>query len=168
MEKKKILSAIIFVATIAGIAAMSLFVVLEQEKIKNALYEPTDMNNVVITLQRSGCLGSCPVYNVTIYGNGTVMYEGKENVNVSGAQRSNISEEDVRQLLSEFRNIDYFSFNETEIASHIVYDVPIVTSSLSVNGKTKTIQHYETTEPKQLTALEDTIDEMVNSSQWIE
>ena len=168
MEKKKILSAIIFVATIAVIAAVTLCIVLEQQKIKNALYEPTDIKNVVVTLQRSGCFGICPVYNLTIYGNGTVIYEGTKNVDISGIQISNISENKVRQLLSEFKNIDYFSLNETEIASHIVVDVPIFTSSLTVNGKTKTIQHCETTEPEELTELEDTIDEIVNSSQWIE
>lgn len=167
MKKIKILSAIILVVTIVAIAAMTLYVVLEQEKIKNVLYEPTDISNVVITLQRSGCLGSCPVYNVTIYGNGTVIYEGGENVNVTGMQRSNLSEDTIRQLLFEFKNIDYFSFNETEIASYVVIDVPIVTTSLSVNGKTKTIQHYETTEPERLTYLENLIDEHVNSSQWI-
>jgi len=168
MKKIKILSAIILVVTIVAIAAMTLYVVLEQEKIKNSQYEPTDISNVVITLQRSGCLGACSVYNLTIYGNGTVIYEGIEHVNITGLQRSNISEDNIRQLLYEFKNIDYFSLNETEIASHVVVDVPIVTTSLSVNGKTKTILHYETTEPERLTYLENSIDEHVNSNQWID
>ena len=168
MKKIKILSAIILVVTIVAIAAMTLYVVLEQEKIKNSQYEPTDISNVVITLQRSGCLGTCSVYNLTIYGNGTVIYEGIEHVNITGLQRSNISEDNIRQLLYEFKNIDYFSLNETEIASHVVVDVPIVTTSLSVNGKTKTILHYETTEPERLTYLENSIDEHVNSNQWID
>jgi len=168
MEKKKIISAIIFVATILGIAATMLSIVLEQEKIKNKLYEPTDIKNVVITLKRSGCFGICPFYNLTIHGNGTVIYEGIANVNTTGIQISNISENTVKQLISEFKKINYFSLNETEIASHVVYDAPIFITSLTINGKTKTINHYETTEPKQLTELEDKIDEIVNSSQWID
>ena len=168
MSKKTILSIIILVITVVLIAAAMLYVVLEQEKIKNRLYEPTDINNVVITLQRSRCFGICPVYNITIYGNGTVRYEGIANVNTTGIQISNISENHVRQLLTEFRNINYFSFNETEIASHVVYDAPVFTTSLTLNGKTKTIQHYETTDPKELTVLENTIDEIVDSNQWIQ
>jgi hypothetical protein len=167
MEKKTILSAVILVVTIIGIATTSLYVVLEQEKIKNRLYEPTDMNTVEIILQRSRCFGICPVYNVTIYGNGTVLFEGIANVNSSGIRISNISEDQVRQLISEFKKIDYFSFNETEIASHVVYDAPVCTTSLSLNGKTKTIQHYESAEPASLTVLENSIDEFVNSSQWV-
>jgi (2Fe-2S) ferredoxin len=168
MKKKTILSAIILIVTIIVIAATMLYVVLEQEKIKNRIYEPTDMNNVVITLTRSRCFGVCPTYNVTIYGNGTVLYEGIANVNSTGIQRSNISENQVRQLISEFKKIDYFSLNETDIASHVVYDAPLFTTSLSINGKIKTIHHYETADPPVLTDLENTIDEIVNSSQWIQ
>jgi hypothetical protein len=168
MQKKQILSTIILVATVIVIATAMLYVVLEQEKIKNTLYEPTDIKNVLIILKRSVCFGICPTYNLTIYGNGTVVYEGIANVNITGIQISNISENTLRQLISEFKKIDYFSLNETEIASHIVYDAPIFTTSLTINGKTKTIKHYETAEPKQLTELENKIDEIVNSNQWID
>jgi hypothetical protein len=88
-------------------------------------------------------------------------------VNVTGVQRSTISEATVRQLLSAFRTIEYFSLNETEIASHVIYDVPVFTSSLSVNGKTKTILHYEGTEPDKLTDLENTIDILAGSGPWV-
>lgn len=168
MQKKTLLSVIILVVTVVLLAAVVLFVVLEQEKIKSKLYEPSDMNNVKITLHRSHCFGICPVYNVTIYGNGTVVYEGIANVNRTGIQISTISGDQVRQLLFDFKNIDYFSFNETEIANNVVYDAPYCITSLSINGKTKTIQHYETAKPEALTVLEDTIDETVHSSQWIE
>jgi len=167
MAKKTLLSALILIVTVIGIAATMLYVVLEQEKIKNSLYEPTDIHNVVMTLHRGGCFGICPVYNITIYGNGTVVYEGIANVNSTGMRVSNISESRVRYLLSEFRNIEYFSLNETEIASHVVYDAPLFTTSLIINGKTKTIHHYETADPEALTVIENTIDETVNSSQWI-
>ena len=167
MQKKTLLSIIILVVTVV-LAAVVLFVVLEQEKIKSKLYEPTDMNNVKITLQRSHCFGICPVYNVTIFGNGSVVYEGIANVKYTGIQFSTISEDQVKQLLFEFKNIDYFSFNETEIANNVVYDAPYCITSLSINGKTKTIQHYETAKPEALTVLEDIIDETVHSSQWIE
>jgi len=168
MKKKQILSTIILITTVIAIAAMMLYIVLEQEKIKNKLYEPTDIQNVAIALKRSTCFGICPTYNITIYGNGTVIYEGTANVNTTGMQISNITEDNLRLLISEFKKIDYFSLNETEIASHVVYDAPMFTTSLTINGKTKTIKHYETAVPKQLTDLENKIDEIVNSSQWID
>ena len=144
------------------------YVVLEQEKMKNRLYEPRDINDVKIQLQRGPCLGVCPEYSLIIYGNGTVLYEGLANVNTSGDQRSVISQDQVRQLLAAFKTIDYFALNETEIESQIVYDAPVCTTTLLVNENTKTIRHYESAEPASLTWLEELIDATVNSNQWIQ
>ena len=129
-------------------------------------YEPNDINNIVITLERTaGWTG--PVYTLKIYGNGTVFYNGQYNVNITGTRTINITEEEVIQLISEFEKIDYFSLNETDIASHIVFDAPSCTTSLTLNGKTKTIKHYSETGPEELTELENTIDDIVNSERWI-
>lgn len=32
----------------------------------------------IISLQRTGCYGTCPIYEVVIFGNGIVSYEGKQ------------------------------------------------------------------------------------------
>ena len=125
-------------------------------------YEPTNINEVVITLKRGYCYGLCPVYTLTIYGNGTVVYKGEENVNISGTRTDNISEGEVRQLISEFEKIDYFSLNESDFIR--ILDVSEITTSLTINEKTKTIRH--TGGPKELIELEFKIDEIVNSSQW--
>jgi len=132
-------------------------------------YEPTDINNVVITLERTACYGTCPVYNLTIHGNGTVVYEGKRFVNITGIRTITISDGEVRQLISEFETIDYFSLNDN-YTQKIATDMPSATTSISVNGKTKTISHYhgDTSAPTVLILLEDKIDEIVNSSQWID
>ena len=48
-------------------------------------------------------------------------------------------------------------------------DMPSAFTSLTVDGKTKTVRHYhgDFSAPKELTELEDKIDEIVNSNQWI-
>lgn len=127
-------------------------------------YEPTNINEVVITLERTGCYGVCPAYSLTIYGNGMVVYNGLYHVNITGKRISNISEGEVRQLISEFEKIDYFSLNESDFIR--ILDVPEITTSLTINEKTKTIRH--TGGSKELFELEDKIDEIVNSSQWID
>jgi hypothetical protein len=43
---------------------------------------------VEISLEKTSCYGPCPVYAVYIYGDGTILYEGVENVRVIG-ERSN-------------------------------------------------------------------------------
>src|SRR5262245_13102887 len=49
---------------------------------------PTLPASVLASLTETGCFGSCPVYTVTIYADGRVLYEGNAFVKVVG-QRSN-------------------------------------------------------------------------------
>ena len=129
---------------------------------------PSDLDEVVITLERTVCFGICPEYKLTIYGSGTVVYEGKRFVRIEGKRTIAISEEKVRQLLSEFKRIDYYSLDDS-YEEFMATDMPSAFTSLTIDGKTKTVRHYhgDFSAPKELTKLEDKIDEIVNSNQWI-
>ena len=129
---------------------------------------PSDLDEVVITLERTVCFGVCPEYKITVYGSGTVVYEGKRGVRIEGKRTIAISEEKVRQLLSEFKRIDYFSLHDS-YEELMATDMPSAFTSLTVDGKTKTVRHYhgDFSAPKELTELENKIDEIVNSNQWI-
>lgn len=124
--------------------------------------------DVVITLERTACFGTCPVYSLTIRGDGTVVYEGKDFVKVKGKAETTISQEQVEQLVSEFEKVDYFSLNDS-YTERTITDAPTVTTSITIDGKTKTIEHYRGDEnaPEALTQLENKIDEIVDSEQWI-
>ena len=125
---------------------------------------PTDFADVIITMYRSVCFGACPVYSLTIYGNGTVVYEGEMYVNVIGKQTSEISQEKIQEIVDEFYRIDYFSLDD-------VYDEPISDiqhkiTSIRINGKYKSI-YNRWGAPMELNELENKIDEITNSKQWV-
>jgi hypothetical protein len=129
---------------------------------------PSDIKEVIITLERTACFGTCPVYKLTIHGDGKVIYEGIRFVRVEGTIETTISEEKIEKLVSEFQKIDYFSL-EDSYEERNATDMPSAFTSLTVDGKTKTVKHYhgDSSAPKELTELEDKIDEIVNSNQWI-
>ena len=135
---------------------------------RNQTPTPSDLDEVVITLERTVCFGACPEYKLTIYGSGTVEYEGKRFVKIEGKRTITISEEKVRHLFSEFEKIDYLSLNDS-YEEFMATDMPSAFTSLTVDGKAKTVRHYhgDFSAPKALTELEDKIDEIVNSNQWI-
>ncbi len=54
--------------------------------------------SLIITLERGACYGMCPVYSLTIYGNGKVVYKGDMFVKVAGKIVFGISEEKVKNL----------------------------------------------------------------------
>ena len=127
-----------------------------------------DLDDVVITLERTACFGFCPVYTLTIYGDGTVIYDGEEFVTVKDRVEATITKEKIKQLVLEFEAIDYYSLDDNYIERTIT-DAQTVVTSITIDGKTKAIEHYhgDFNAPENLTALENKIDEIVNSNQWI-
>ena len=122
--------------------------------------------DVTITLERTACFGTCPVYKLTITGNGTVVYEGRDFVEVKGEQTSNISPAQVQDLVAAFEQADFLTL--TDYTEQKVTDLPYVITSITIGGQTKTVNHYygDDSAPQQLTDLESKIDEIVNSKQW--
>ncbi|OGO18690.1 MAG: hypothetical protein A2Z02_00150 [Chloroflexi bacterium RBG_16_48_7] len=123
---------------------------------------------ILITLERTPCFGTCPVYSLKISGNGAVVYDGKDHVKLKGVQETTISAGAVNQLVLEFENTGYFSLNDSYTKFEIT-DMPSANTSITIGRKTKSIKHYygDRSAPKQLTELEKKIDDTVNSAQWI-
>jgi Domain of unknown function (DUF6438) len=128
----------------------------------------TEWKDLVMTLERTECYGPCPDYRLTINGDGSVVYEGRNFVKVTGRQTTTISQERMRQLVSEFEKANFFSLADS-YEQITVLDNPTVIMSITIDGKSKTVRHYhgDKTAPKILTDLENKIDEIANSNQWV-
>jgi hypothetical protein len=120
-----------------------------------------------LTLERTACFGFCPIYKLTVYGNGKVVYEGKRFVKVTGTRTTTISQTAVRKLIADFQKINYFKLQDSYTGGHT--DAPSAITSLTMGKKQKTVNHYlaSPNAPTQLTDLENQIDAVVNSKQWI-
>ena len=61
-----------------------------------------DVPDAVIQMRRSGCLGDhCPVYSVSIFQDGAVVYEGRAHVAAIGVQRGSVSSGELSALISQ-------------------------------------------------------------------
>jgi hypothetical protein len=134
---------------------------------------PTDL---VITLERTRCYGFCPSYVLKISANGKVTYEGRFSVKLVGSAESSISPEKLRALISAFEKINYFDLKaayETpnDGCKDWVTDGPTAITSLTINGRSKSVRHYSGCRGiavlAELDKLEQAIDDAANSQQWI-
>jgi len=130
----------------------------------------------VITLQRTVCYGTCPEYKLTIFADGRVLYEGISYVKKEGKAWGRITRRQLETLILEFNKINYFSLADsytpgTKVCPQSMTDMPAATTSLTRNGKSKTIVHYHgcrgLSVMDQLTQLENKIDEVVNVNKWV-
>lgn len=126
--------------------------------------QSTEFKDVVISLERTGCYGTCPSYQLTVYGDGKVVYNGINHVKKKGLRRSRISQNQVMELVTEIKDIDYFSLRDS-------YDAPIedkssVITSATIDGQTKKVVDLYSA-PKELIELENNIDKITDSSKWV-
>ena len=140
-----------------------------------AISQDTIPADTVISLQRGNCEGGCPVYRVLIFADGDVIWQGRARVNRLGLIQSRIERDQVRALLQTFNAIDYFrleniyGYRGAGCVSSTA-DLPLVITSLSSGGRSRTITHHDGCVgdvSKTLSDIENSIDGAVNTTRWI-
>jgi hypothetical protein len=126
-----------------------------------------------ISLERTPCFGSCPVYTISVSPSGQVTFEGRAHVLQLGTASGQISKQQVDALLVELERAGYFGFasryDPSEPAcGRYVTDLPSAISSATLGGRTKRIEHDHGCgeAPGALVVLEKRIDEVLGSERW--
>jgi len=130
--------------------------------------EPWSLKSVKIELSRSMCYGRCPAYSVTIWGDGSVHFNGQRYVQIPGKHDARIAHDTVMELVREFERAKFFAAGDKYIAE--VTDNPTYTLTLTVGGKTKTVTDYvgeQVGMPLVITDLENAVDEAAGTERWI-
>ena len=126
-----------------------------------------------ITLERTPCFGTCPVYTVAISRSGRVSFTGKHHVAQPGEATATIPAERVDSLLAELETGGYFGFADAYVMDSpacgmYATDSPTVITSATRGDKTKTIRHDRgcSAAPPGLSRLEQRIDEVAGTGTW--
>ena len=121
---------------------------------------------LVVTLERTACFGSCPVYSLTIYTDGRVVYEGKDYVRTRGRHEYKISKAKVNLLLGEFEKCNFLALDDEYPA--FATDGPGCITTLTINGMTKEVRHWYPSCPQNgLQELENIIDAIAGTDGFI-
>lgn len=155
-------------SVIAGLAAGAALVVLFSFYMGSSSLPLLAGSNkdLVITLERTVCFGRCPDYDLTIYGNGTVVYEGHNFVAVTGKQTSLIPQGKVQALVDYFHESGFFSMDD--VYGSVGGDAPAATTSFKTDGAFKKVVNYGSPDaPQRLYDLEARIDMIANSEKWV-
>jgi hypothetical protein len=130
-----------------------------------------DLKTVTVSMERKACFGSCPVYTLTIYGDGRVEYVGKAGVKEKGARQGRIEAAAVRTLVSEFASAKFLSLPDYSLEKctcRRCTDMATVITEINVKAATHRVNHDYGCgcAPKTLFELESAIDKAVNAEQW--
>ncbi len=120
-------------------------------------------DNTLITYSKTSCRGKCPVFTMTIYSNGRILFVGKENVLNIGKFEKQLSSSELDELIQSFNNSDFFKFSD-KYTSHAT-DLPTIYISYSNGDKFKKIKDYFGA-PEELKQLEKLLDKIVDTKDW--
>lgn len=125
-------------------------------------------SKIVITLTRSGCLGTCPAYRVRVSTTG-IEFDGEGYVTAVGSHGATADPAAVRELAKKFIADDFYSMNSVYEAG--VTDCPTYNLSISVDGQAKSVRDYMGSwigMPQAISELEDDVDNFAQTKRWIE
>lgn len=142
---------------------------------------PVETDKVVITLERSTCLGPCPDYKVTIQGDGRVQFttdKDPENADqpmsrwngvlVTGTHEARVAPEAVAALVRRFEAVGFWRLKHVYRRRSV--DDPTYVVSLAEGSRTKSVEDHSGTAvgmPQAVRDLEDAIDQVAGTDRWI-
>lgn len=124
-----------------------------------------------ISLEHSGCLGSCPVYSVILRSDRTATYTGKFYVKRIGTYKGKIKQSDFAQLVNLIESRNFFSLRDRydyyTIGSQIyATDQDMITLEVVRRGQRKSVEDYGRTGPTELRQIEDAIERIIVRTKW--
>lgn len=145
--------------TIISILILGVLIFLVACKSKK-INSPTNLGNPMITLSKSSCFGKCKVFNVKIYEDKTVVYEGIKNVDNIGMFQSIISDRDYQALLILFEVSDFKNLEPTYLTG--VRDKQKTTLGFSK----KEVEYQKRAASEGLKAITKSIDDIIEKLEW--
>ncbi len=108
---------------------------------------------LIISLQRTACFGTCPIYKIEIFSDGSGIYTGKRFVENIGITKFSLSETQLNLILTKAEAIGFTNMKKEY--SEPISDLP----TTFIQIKDKKIRDY-TGAPKTLKNLENLIDQL--------
>ena len=142
-----------------------------------------DAPDAVIRLERGPCFGRCPVYSVTVLGDGSVTFIGKRFVASTGVHKAQLDAADYRRLVDAVDELGIFKLDD-DYSVHVT-DMPTTFVTVVTPAGAKRVRHYGPgcvqpdgaasaagnrgpgNAPEVLCRFEDMIDEVAGTARWI-
>lgn len=118
-----------------------------------------------VSLARTSCFGTCPVYTVIIYGDGKVNFEGRKHVNPVGQFEAQMSKESLKQLFVHIESLAWKDYPEVYPIDNV--DFPQFVLKYNRGNTTYTVK-ANSLAAEELIALSKQIDLEISDLSWEE
>jgi hypothetical protein len=130
----------------------------------------TPRDGRLLSLERTACYGPCPVYSVTLYNDGRVVYRGTSFVKTVGAATAQAEPSSIATLRRELRRSGVMSLGDHCCDCYDITDHPGAKISYDFGfGERGEVDHYHGCmgAPTWLGSFEDRIDAILETERFI-
>jgi hypothetical protein len=138
------------------------------------------LSDVEISLRRTACFGRCPIYEVTLFGDGRVVFKGERFVRVEGEAEGSVEQEQIVELLNALYQNYFFdlrdSYNgrpgaylengQVSVSEVRITDLPSQILRVRIGNYEKRVGH-SAGGPSGLGELIKRVDEIAGSERWV-
>ena len=123
----------------------------------------------VVSLSRSVCFGMCPAYDVTLYDDGTLTYEGKDHVKTVGRKTKTIDAATITKVKQAIADSGIQKLGAHCCDCQEWTDHPTAVIGFEAGGQWTTIVDYHgcTKTPAAVRELEETLDKLLGTETFI-
>jgi hypothetical protein len=125
-------------------------------------------NPLVARMSRTACFGTCPIYEVSVYADGTVEYEGHRFVKDEGKRTAKLTQSQLAQVRAAFEKAGFLKL-EGDFACYEMTDMPSANVTYRDGDTERTIHHYHgcRSAPETMSVLEKRLDELLGTRRWV-
>ena len=122
--------------------------------------------NLLVSLNRTPCFGSCPAYTVEIFQDGTVKYKGSGYVKRIGFFTATADADFIAQIMKQAETVNYKGFQNRYPAENVeIADLPQTISYVRMGKEGKLVQN-KLDAPKELVAFERWLEKHIEGLKW--
>ncbi|MEE8372025.1 MAG: DUF6438 domain-containing protein [Sphingomonadales bacterium] len=128
-----------------GAFLAGLLVLLGAFGVRAEVPSPRVVGEDIFTIARGPCLGTCPMFELTLLPDGTVIFDGERYVPKMGVHRAKLPAETFEAVVRELLEIDFYAYREVYagwakgVCGSAAADLPSVQLSLRLELKEKNV-----------------------------
>ncbi len=134
---------------------------------------PSGQRPLAITLERGPCMGTCPVYSLTVTQDGGVTYDGRQHVRVSGRANTRLTQAQMTELARAVESTRFFEHRDRygmDVPGCEEYAADLPTAKITVRhgDRRKTIDYDPGcfAAPKEIGDFTREVDRVVGVERW--
>lgn len=115
---------------------------------------PDQESELLFSLKTTPCFGECPVFDLKLYSDSTLVFEGKQFTDLEGTHKATLNDRQYEVFTNLVNKVDWGTLNDEYVSD--MTDLPSSQFYFNNNGNPRDIYKYGT-EPKSLGVLGEAI-----------